>query len=360
MNRDAERVRTLLPPNADPARDLEGGGELSARAERELAALRLTAAADGERHESVRRGPGRRSVLAAAAVFTGASVLVLNGGLPWPGRDAGPQAVAATPPVLSLTPVAQSSADYLHRLADRVEKLPEEHTAGAYRYTKTWGWWLNTAGDVPGGVANAAVPTVTESWLDRQAGGRQRETFGDPIFPNRDQERDARAAGLVAGKEVSDQTYGPGKFPGGSPWKGLEPFSTDPQRLAAQLKQVSWEGGLIINGVSDMLSYEARSGPVSPELRAAALRVLADAAGLEVSTTTTWKGREVIAVSQKEEWRGSIARSSVFFDPRTGYPMGSEEALFGNARKLNVRVPATLAVVETLEQGNVASAKERP
>ncbi|MDX2835738.1 hypothetical protein ACH3XX_42920 [Streptomyces scabiei] len=69
-------------------------------------------------------------------------------------------------------------------MAKRVEALPEEHSGGSYQYSKTWGWWLNTAGDVPGGVANAAVPTVTESWVDRQGGGRKLSTYGDPIFPD--------------------------------------------------------------------------------------------------------------------------------------------------------------------------------
>ena len=360
MKREVERVRALLPASEDPARHVEDGSELSARAERELAALCRTAVADRQAPQAARRTPSRRSVLAAGAVATGAAVLVWNGGLPLPGRHSGVPAMAVTPPVLSLTPVPGPPADYLERLADRVARLPTEHSRGAYRYTKTWGWWLNTAGDVPGGVANAAVPTVTETWVGADGAGRRLEKYGDPLFPDPDQEKDARAAQLVSGKKVSDRTYGPGQFPGDSPWQDMGPFSSDPVRLTRQLKSVNWEGGLIVFGICDMLTYEARSGPVNPRLRAAALRVLAAYPGLEVSTTTTWKGHHVVAVSQKKVWKGSTARSSVFFDPDTGYPVGTEEALFGNPRKLDVRVPATLTVTETLAGGSVSTTEERP
>ncbi|MFE9645187.1 hypothetical protein ACFYO0_13940 [Streptomyces sp. NPDC006365] len=65
-------------------------------------------------------------------------------------------------------------------------------------------------------------------------------------------------------------------------------------------------------------------------------------------------------MTQEEVWKGSTSRTSVFFDPETGYPMGSEEALFGNPRKLNIRVPATLAVTETLKRRAVSTTEERP
>ncbi|WP_338896662.1 hypothetical protein WBG99_14190 [Streptomyces sp. TG1A-60] len=357
MSRDVEAVRALLPRDDDPASDQADGAGLTERAERELALLRSSAAR--QRSVRARRGPGRRSVLGAAAVLAGASVVVLNGGLPWPGEGGGASAVAVTPPVLFLSPVPETPEKYLRDMAKRVEVLPEEHSGGSYQYSKTWGWWLNTAGDVPGGVANAAVPTVTESWVDRQGGGRKLSTYGDPIFPNPDQEREAREAGLVSGKKIDDAEYGPGQFPGGSPWQEIEPFAQNPDGLSRQLETVNWEGGLIISGVSDMLTYASRSGPIAPGLRAAALRVLADAPGLRVSTTTTWKGSKVVAVTQEEVWKGSTMRTSVFFDPTTGYPMGSEEALFGSPLSLNVRVPATLAVTETLKRRTVSTTDER-
>ncbi|HEY8982440.1 MAG TPA: hypothetical protein VIU15_22990 [Streptomyces sp.] len=257
--------------------------------------------------------------------------------------------------------MAEKPSEYLRRLASRVAALPVEPPSGAYQYTKTWGWWLNTAADAPGGAVNAAVPTVTESWVDQQDAGRRLETYGDPIFPDPQREQAAREAKLVQGKKIEDETYVAGAFPGsGPPWSRLGSLSQNPEELARQLKRVNWEGGLIIFGISDMLQYTGRSGPVAPGLRSAALRVLADFPGLSVSTATTWKGRTVVAVTQEEAWRGSTKRSSVFFDPRTGYPVGTEEALFGSPLKLNVNVPATLSVVETLERAPVTNTDERP
>ncbi|WP_142146896.1 hypothetical protein [Streptomyces sp. SLBN-31] len=112
--------------------------------------------------------------------------------------------------------------------------------------------------------------------------------------------------------------------------------------------------------MDDLLGYAARSGPADPQLRAAALRVLADHTSVAVSTTTTWNGRHAIAVSQSETVEGSTQRETVLFDPESGYPVGSESALFGSARRLNVSVPATISVSETLERATVPTNHERP
>ncbi|MEV0221597.1 CU044_5270 family protein [Streptomyces sp. NPDC050704] len=362
MNRDVERVRELLPPDADPVGVMDGGVEegLPARAERELVLLRRTAVADHSTRLVL--GPGRRTLLGAAVAVMGAGVLVLNGGLPLPGREGATPAVAVTPPVLTLSPVDGRPADHLLRLAARVEKLPKEHSTGPYQYARTWGWWLNTAGDAPGGAANAAVPTVVETWRRPDGAGRLLSTYGRPIFPNPETEKAARDAGLIAGDGRTDERFGRGGFPDpeGDAWQKVEPFSTDPKKLLKQLKQVNWEGGQLVYGVSDMLGVAARSGPVDPRLRAAALRVLAGATGIKVSTTTTWQGRRAVAVTQEELWKESTSRQSILFSPETGDLLGHEEALLGHPRMLNIRVPATLAVQEFLARGSVDTVNERP
>ncbi|MFI0550658.1 hypothetical protein, partial [Streptomyces scabiei] len=140
------------------------------------------------------------------------------------------------------------------------------------------------------------APSSSASTASHDQTGRPGQTPGP--CPDPEQEREAREAGLVSGKKIGDAEYGPGQFPGGSPWQEIEPFAQNPDELSRQLETVSWEGGLIISGVSDLLTYASRSGPIAPGLRAAALRVLADAPGLRVSTTTTWKGSKVVAVTQ--------------------------------------------------------------
>ncbi|MEV8597598.1 hypothetical protein [Streptomyces sp. NPDC052012] len=356
MNRDVERVRALLTPANDPAaRPMEDTGTLlTSHAEHTLQTLRQT-----RRPQGVRLG--RRRLLAGAGLVAVGSVVAVGGRNLVPDAGA-PAPVAYTPPVLSLHPVeGQSARAFLLAFARRVETLEPEAAQGDYQYSKTWGWWLDTAGDVPGGVANAAVPTVTESWVAEDGSGRQRSAYGEPLYPNPQQRKDAEAAGLAAGTGVEDRTFGPGKFPApeGGDWGAVAPFSTDPRVLVRQLTKVNWEGGMIIHGVRDMLTYANRTGPVDPRLRAAALQVLADNTSVTVATTTTWNGRRAVAVSQSETLDGSTQRETVLFDPETGYPVGTESALFGNARHLNVSVPATLAVSETLERGSVSTTRGR-
>jgi hypothetical protein len=351
-----ERVRALLTTANDPAGgSTKGPGALlTPHAEHTLQALR-----QARRPRGVRLGR-RRLLLAAGLVAVGAAVAV--GGRTLVPDAGAPAPVAYTPPVLSLHPVdGQSAHAFLLAFAQRVERLEPETAQGAYQYSKTWGWWLNTAGDVPGGVANAAVPTVTESWVAEDGSGRQRSAYGEPLYPNPEQRKGAEEAGLVSGTGVEDRSFGPGKFPApeGGDWDTVAPFSTDPRALTRQLTKVNWEGGVIVHGVRDMLNYAGRTGPVDPRLRAAALQVLADAPGVSVAITTTWNGRRAIAVSQSETLDGSTQRETVLFDPQTGYPVGTESALFGHARRLDVSVPATLAVTETLERGSVSTPRGR-
>ncbi|MEU4489983.1 hypothetical protein [Streptomyces purpurascens] len=346
MKRDVTIVRALLAPEHDPAADIGSGEALPHRAERDLAGLRASANVPSNVAKSA---PvfGRRRVLALTAVAAaGVATVVWRNELPWRGQ---PQpAAAVTPPVLDLVPVADEPEVYLREFAKRVERLPAETQVMGIQYTKQWGWWLNTAADVPGGAVNAAVPTITESWVHRDGGGRERATTGEPIFPRAEQEDRARKYGLTAGKKIEEEDRKPGTFAWQSPWQAMEPIAEDPAHLARQLANSHPEGGHIVYGVGDLLTYKAMSGSESPQLRAAALRVLAARKDVRVSTSRTWHGRHVVAVTQESETQGSINRNSVLFDANTGHVVGTEEAILGNPLRLNVKTPATLAVTEIL------------
>ncbi|MBD0843396.1 hypothetical protein [Streptomyces sp. TRM68416] len=346
-----------MPP--DPEAGFARDGVLPDRAERELAALLAT---EDPKPRSP-KGMPRRSILLAGGAVASATAVAASGEVGrLLGASGGEAAAATTQPVLVLRRIAgRSSHDVLTELADKVGKLAPETVQGPYLYTKSWGWWLNSAGDVPGGVANAAVPTVTEQWIRTSDGsGRERRRYGRPYFPNPDQERDAREAALIEGKGVEDKTYGTGHFTPYPEWQQLIPFSTDPDRLLAQMKQVNWEAGRLIYGVSAMLNAaQLTSGVVAPELRAAALRVLAKCTDVTVTTTTTWQGQQALAVTQEGRHKNATFRDSLLIDPTDGYPMGHEDALLGDPLALNIAVPGTLSVNETLARGTVKDTRSR-
>ncbi|WP_405555477.1 hypothetical protein OHV08_16220 [Streptomyces canus] len=351
-------MRELMPP--DPEAEFAREEALPERAERELATL-LTVE---DPKPQVRPGVPRRRVLLAGGVVATVTAVTASGEL---GRLLGAQGGEAeamtTPPVLALRRIAgKSPHDVLTELAEKVGRLAPETAHGPYLYIKSWGWALNSAGDVPGGVANAAVPTVTEQWIRTSDGaGRERRKYGKPYFPNPDQERDAREAGLIEGKGVQDKTYGAGHFTQDYGWNRLIPFSTDPDRLLRQMKEVNWEGGRLIWGVSAMLAAAQRAsdGNVEPELRAAALRVLAKRTDVTVATTTTWQGRNALAVTQEGRHKKATFRDSLLIDPANGYPIGGEEALLGDSLALKIAVPGTVSVSEVLSRGTVKDAKSR-
>ncbi|MFI1444621.1 hypothetical protein [Streptomyces fructofermentans] len=352
-------MRELMPP--DPQAGFGRDGTLPDRAERELTALLGTAESTTPR---VRAGMSRRRVLLAGGVVASVTALAASGELGrLSGSDGGEAQARATPPVLALDPIGgRSSEEVLTQLADKVRQLAPESVQGPYLYSKSWGWALNSAGDVPGGVANAAVPTVTEQWIRASDGaGRERQMHGRPYFPDPDQERDARKAGLIDGKGIRDKTYGSGHFAPDPEWQALLPFSTEPDRLLVQLKQVNWEGGRVIWGVSAMLDATRRAsrGVVAPQLRAAALVVLAKRTDVRVSRTTTWLGHQVLAITQETRHRAATFRDSLLIDPTTGDRVGSEEALLGDPLALRIAVPGTLSVNEILSRGTVQDTKAR-
>lgn len=240
MKGDLRKVRELMPP--DPQDEFGRDGIIPERGERELTALLV--ADDATTPPLPRVGMSRRRVLLAGGVVASVTAVAASGELDRLLGSAGGEAQAmTTPPVLDLREIAgRSSRQVLTQLSEKVRNLAPEGVQGPYLYIKSWAWVLNSAGDVPGGVANAAVPTVTEQWIrTSDAAGRERRRYGKPYFPNPDQERDAREAGLIEGQGVRDETYGPGHFAQDSEWEALLPFSTDPDRLLAQLKEVNWE-----------------------------------------------------------------------------------------------------------------------
>ncbi|MEQ4206834.1 hypothetical protein [Actinopolymorpha sp. B9G3] len=382
-SRDVGRVRTLMP--ADPAVAVDRDTEISARVTRRVEAL-LDAHADAAGRQ---RGSGtsvaRRRVLALGVAGAAGAAVVLADQLPMPGRSSRPTAQAAvTPPVLALAPIpGRTTRQVLRELADKVEKLPPP-AVGPYTYGKSWGWDLSTNAEAPGGAESVAVPTVTEQWINNQDGsGRERKHYGRPYFPNPATER-ARAEARRWGEGIEDTIYPPGHF--GRP----RTLPSDPQAMAAKLRAMRSQP-IEDNGTAQLLAAVAtlsgepklgdgrggRGTRLSPEVRAALLRVLADHEEhfdwadtrylpLRAYTTTTWRKQTSLAIVAQErrgaapDYPTSTLRETLLLDPETGFVMGYEVAILGHPRLLNLDVPAPLSVRETLLRAPVDSQTDRP
>lgn len=385
MKRDIERVRVLMP--SDPAAHIGDEHGSAARVAQKLDGLigkeePLRAATTVRWQDRSHGVLPRRRVLVAGAVVTGVAVAVTVSPVSLPGEGSGQVAHAATPPVLALKPIdGRTAQQVLRQLAARVEAQDAEPEDSAVRYRKSWGWYLNTHADAPGGAANAAVPTVTEQWVRADGSGKTRSEYGEPYFPNPQTEAQARKAGLVAGSGKRSESFGPGYF--ASP----RSVPTDPAELARLLGS---KYPIEENGWRELLvAVEAWSGAddlgrdtgqqLAPRERAAFLRLLADADGLfdfsrageaygpfRVYTTTTWQDQQALAVVSQEksgqnlDYPDSYGRDTLLIDPDTGAVLGFEEALFGDPLKLNIDVPAPMSVHEILEVGRVDDVGKRP
>ncbi|MGA4841049.1 hypothetical protein [Streptomyces sp. G45] len=374
-----------MPP--DPARDLDTAA-VGTRVEARVMA-RLDGAADVSEHVGgadapVRSFVRRRSVIGLAAMTaTAVAAVVVLGELPRRENVDGYRYVASvTPPVLRLTPTPEAAEPTLLGLAAKAGRQSAPR-ASQWIYTKTWGWSLNIDADAPLGAATAAVPTVSELWLNQDGSGRDRSEFGEPVFPNPDTEEAARERGLIAGTGVRDHTYGPGHY------DTPRPVPDDPYALAKLIKAKA--PAVEENGYRELLvalaewAGEAKMGgdsaqQLSGRQRAALLRLLAEpdryfdfgtsAEGygpVKTYTTRTWQGQQALAVVTEQkpghdpDYPKHYARETLLLNPETGAVMGSEEAVFGDPLKINVKqVPATLSVRETLARGPVRDAESRP
>ncbi|MEU2562595.1 hypothetical protein ABZ626_25120 [Streptomyces longispororuber] len=375
-----------LPP--DPATNFDTSA-VGTRVEARVLA-RVDGADDVREAAAPARNAVRRRIVigtAAAAVAAAATAVVL-GDVPRRDRaDAYRYVASVTPPVLRLTPTPQSAGRTLLDLAAKVEKQPAPHPS-EWIYTKTWGWSLNIDADAPLGAATAAVPTVSEQWINKDGSGRDRSAFGEPLFPHPETEAAARERGLVAGTGVTDERYGPGHY------DAPRPVPDDPRALAKLIRTKS--SAVEENGRRELLvalaawAGEGKMGGDSAQhlsgtRRATMLRVLAepdryfdfgpsdadrDGEGygpLRTYTTRTWQGQEALAVVTQQKPGHDPAhpkhysRETLLISPDTGAVMGSEEAIFGDPLKINVKqVPATLSVRETLTRQPVRAEGARP
>jgi hypothetical protein len=290
--------------------------ELDTRAREDLDRILNTTAVDGPSHGRRWRRAG------AAAALVGLTTAVVIAG-PMLLRGGG-TAYAATPPLLKFekSDPGIDPTKLLTQIAERTQSLPDDVGAGRYAYVHTRSWDLfvqinehNTTSEV--------VPQERHQWLANDGTGR---TLVSMSFSNGKQLRRDRAAS---------------GDPADLMWP-LRSLSANEDVLAAQLMR----GHPAVNGPAER--FEAIKDaylqmPLSPTVRSAVLRYLADTPGVSVTGPVTDRaGREGIGFSLESDYTGLPTQYTLIIDPTDGRLLSSESILTTTAGALNVPVPSVI------------------
>ncbi|GIE78752.1 hypothetical protein Aph02nite_47020 [Actinoplanes philippinensis] len=316
-------VRRLLGP-ADPA----GGPPLTGPHDRRADLDRILAGAQAT--EARRARPvGRRLVMAAAALLA----LVLAGlqfvSVPQP-------AFAATPPLLRYSGGDGSARDALTAIAAKAAAAPDPARVGDYEHLviQSWGLWTQVDGEY---VRSAVIPSRLESWRGPDNSGRRATRFEEPQFSSTGREWLWRAQNLFGdGLDPTSEDYRAGQFP--AMWADLPPTGDVDAWLHVGHPRENGPYETIV-AVTDL----ARERLLTPAVRAAVLRVVAQLPGLTLDGSVTDRaGRTGTAFSVTTDHSGLPTRHTLIVDPVTGVLLGYEQMLTTDAGKLAVRVPAVI------------------
>ena len=324
--RMTSEVRRLVGPLDPVSEPLVGPEERSADLRRILATAVPT-----PRRSAVRRRP----MLLAAGFAAAALVLVTVG-----TQVAGPPdpAYAATPVPLAYTDGGGDAAGLLTDIAARAAGAPEPARTGTDQHLITQSWNLFTQIDGEQ-VRTAVVPVRTESWRSPIDAGRVDVRYGEPEFPTGSSRLSWRLQGSPGG-EASPRTehFAAGKFP--TMWPGSSPTASDMTSFLAIGHPARNGAAETLIAVTDL----ARERVLTPELRAAALRAIAELPGLTYDGRVTDRaGRSGEAFSLVSGHTGLPTRHTLIVDPGTGALLGYEAMLTTTAGKLDVRLPAVIS-----------------
>ncbi len=244
------------------------------------------------------------------------------------------QVVPLTLAILADPPPAH---DMLVALSVRTAALPDPGPTGRYTYLRTMTWSLD----------------ATSSEPERQAAVRDEQLW--------------RAADRSGRKAVTDLSGPPGAIDLSDPTPATAgpPVTTDygPGALAVRIEQPQTEAALLASQLHDFQDF--RTGPqavlrsvvdlyqehaLSPDQRAAAIRVLADTTGLVYrGLVLDRKGRAGIAISVDSD--GGNLREVAVFDESTGQLLSYEQVTLLRQPHPGVRPPAVIAFVLYLAAG---------
>jgi hypothetical protein len=327
--RMTSEVRRLVGPLDPVSEPLVGPEERRADLQRILA---TTLPAPRPARVAVRRRPMLLTAgFAAAALVLVAVVGIQVVGLPQP-------AYAATPVSLIYAGGGGDAAALLAGIAVRAAGAPGPARTGTDEHLVTRSWNLFTQIDGEQ-VRTAVVPVRTESWRSPTDSGRVDVRYDEPEFPAGSSRLSWRLQGSPGGEaSPRSETFAAGQFP--TMWRGSSPTTTD-------LKSYLAIGHPAKNGPAETLiavTDLAGERLLTPELRAAALRAVAELPGLTYDGTVTDRvGRTGKAFSVRSDHTGLPTKHTLIVDPSTGALLGYESTLTTSAGKLGVHVPAVIS-----------------
>ncbi|MFF6993564.1 CU044_5270 family protein [Streptomyces sp. NPDC008313] len=272
--------------------------------------------------------PQMRWAIAAVAAATAAAVVytVVD-----PFGTATQPALALTPPPLAYHPDSQPASRVLEAIADRVEKLPDERPSPWKTEHFVWdSWSLSTRIDGVQ-VTSAVIPEHRETWQKPDESTRWKARTLAPVFQNETQ-RDAWEETGAVGRTPQQFT--------GSSGPTSQRSATEPPTTVDGMREWLADGRTRLTAglLYEVVPERAQEHVFSPGQRAALLRVLAEAQGVEYEGAVTDRAdRAGEAFSLSEQSGGLPSKRTLIFDPQTGTLLADEEQILDDPGALNVK-----------------------
>ncbi|MGC3955163.1 MAG: hypothetical protein QM804_13115 [Propionicimonas sp.] len=269
--------------------------------------------------------------LPAAAVLLAALFLFQ----PWKGTQ---PAHAASPPMLTLTPVQADLREVVKRAQEQLLAGPDRP---AERRSESEGWYLQTEVESSGTAAVIAPQEYLTEWRE-DLSGRTVAVAGAAYVPQ-DGRRVAPPDGAAppAGTVLADNTYRAGEMPVRFP--GQPPSNADLMRSYLEAGGAASTGDAVscLQTVRALLDEWTLSG----NQQAALLQVLGDLDGVEVAGETTDRlGRPTIAIriasSSTPAWEYLL-----MIGRDTGRVLANEDIYLGGLPELDLSAPTVTTYV---------------
>lgn len=329
---EREELTRLLPPAADP--DLPPDRHHLLKEHLMATVMENSGRATTRRRLVTRVGAPLALVASAAVVAVGVAVQSSAGSSAGSrttasGGGLGTYALAAAP--LAYKPIQGSSPkDLLETIAARTAALPDDTGTGQYRHLETQSWSLGSFFGRDRRMS-VVIPSRTSAWLAKDGSGRRVTTHPGlkEVLPKVSVDPRIRARLQDRVEDLSGE--------GGM--GALRHYPTERRALAAILDENNSPVGEF-----DAIQTAYGAQPLTPAVRAAMLRYLADTDGLTVSGKVTDRaGRQGIGFSVESDGAGLPARYTMIIDPATGKLLGAERMLTKDAGKLNVPIPSVIS-----------------